>query len=67
MQDHPPSTSLTPASTATLFVALDLSRSSWVAAVHAPHADKISRHKLTPGAGGFHLTNAGASSPPLQW
>jgi transposase len=53
MQDHPPSTSLTPASTATLFVALDLSRSSWVAAVHAPHADKISRHKLTPGAEGL--------------
>jgi transposase len=53
MQDHPPSTSITPASTATLFVALDLSRSSWVAAVHAPHADKISRHKLTPGAEGL--------------
>jgi transposase len=53
MQDHPPSTSIKPASTATLFVALDLSRSSWVAAVHAPHADKISRHKLTPGAEGL--------------
>jgi hypothetical protein len=29
---------------ATLFVALDLSRSSWVVAVHAPHAGKVSRH-----------------------
>src|SRR4051794_8901251 len=39
---------------ATLFVALDLSRSSWVAAVHAPHAaGKVSRHKLAPGAEGL--------------
>ena len=39
---------------ATLFVASDLSRSSWVAAVHAPHtAGKVSRHKLAPGAEGL--------------
>src|SRR4051795_9989705 len=39
---------------APLFVALDLSRSSWVAAVHAPHAaGKVSRHKLAPGAEGL--------------
>src|SRR5690349_19130018 len=39
---------------ATLFVALDLNRSSWVAAVHAPHAaGKVSRHKLAPGAEGL--------------
>src|SRR4051812_35522824 len=39
---------------ATLFVALDLSRSSWVVAVHAPHAaGKVSRHKLAPGAEGL--------------
>src|SRR3954454_24287405 len=39
---------------ATLFVALDLSRSSRVAAVGAPHtAGKVSRHKLAPGAEGL--------------
>src|SRR3954449_901548 len=38
---------------ATLFVALDLSRSSWVVAVHAPHTGKVSRHKLAPGAEGL--------------
>jgi transposase len=50
MQDHRPSTTATRASSATLFVALDLSRSSWVAAICAPHVDRISRHKLAPGA-----------------
>jgi hypothetical protein len=50
MQDHRPSTAATPASAATLFVALDLSRSSWVVAICAPHVDRISRHKLAPGA-----------------
>src|SRR5919205_995097 len=39
---------------ATLFVALDLSRSTWVAAVHAPHAaGKVSRHKRARGAEGL--------------
>src|SRR5919202_5998327 len=53
MHDDRPSTVTTP-SLATLFVALDLSRSSWVAAVHAPHtAGKVSRHKLAPGAEGL--------------
>ena len=53
MHDDRPSTVTTP-SPATLFVALDLSRSSWVAAVHAPHAaGKVSRHKLAPGAEGL--------------
>ena len=53
MHDDRPST-VTPPSPATLFVALDLSRSSWVAAVHAPHAaGKVSRHKLAPGAEGL--------------
>ena len=42
---------------ATLFVALDLSRSSWVAAVHAPHAaGKVSRHKLAPAGTGSGCT-----------
>ena len=50
MHDDRPSTVTAP-SPATLFVALDLSRSSWVVAVHAPHAaGKVSRHKLAPGA-----------------
>ena len=47
MLDDRPSTVTAP-SPATLFVALDLSRSSWVVAVHAPHAGKVSRHKLAP-------------------
>ncbi len=50
MQDHCPLITATRASSATLFVALDLSRSSWVAAICAPHVDRISRHKLAPGA-----------------
>ena len=50
MHDDRPSTVTAP-SPATLFVALDLSRSSWVAAVHA--AGKVSRHKLAPGAEGL--------------
>ena len=52
MLDDRPSTVTTPSPT-TLFVALDLSRSSWVVAVHAPHAGKVSRHKLPPGAEGL--------------
>src|SRR4051812_44588516 len=53
MHDDRPSTVTAP-SPATLFVALDLSRSSWVVAVHAPHAaGKVSRHKLAPGAEGL--------------
>jgi transposase len=50
MQDHRPSTAATPASAATLFAALDLSRSSWVVAICAPHVDRVSRHKLAHGA-----------------
>ncbi len=52
MQNHGSSTGTEPARPATLFIALDLSRSSWMAAVHAPHIDRVSRHKLTPGAEG---------------
>ena len=52
MLDDRPSTVTAP-SPATLFVALDLSRSSWVVAVHAPHAGKVSRHKLAPGVEGL--------------
>src|SRR5919202_2260013 len=49
--DH--ASTVTALSPATLFVALDLSRSSWVVAVHAPHAGKVSRHELSPGAEGL--------------
>src|ERR671927_237630 len=53
MLDDRPSTVTIP-SPATLFVALDLSRSTWVVVVHAPHAaGKVSRHKLAPGAEGL--------------
>src|SRR5919199_323050 len=53
MHHDRPSTVTAP-SPATLFVALDLSRSSWVVAIHAPHAaGKVSRHKLAPGAEGL--------------
>ena len=51
MQEQP---RIDPASThpndAILFVALDLSRASWLVAVQAPGSEKISRHKLAAGA-----------------
>ncbi len=34
---------------ATVFVAIELSRSSWVVAAHTPPADKIRLHKLAAG------------------
>ena len=37
------------AGTATLFVSLELSRSSWVVALHSPIADKVSQHRLDGG------------------
>lgn len=39
----------TPAAVATIFLALELSRSSWLVAIHTPVADKVSRHKLAAG------------------
>jgi transposase len=46
-------TSLTPlvtdTSPAVLFVALELSRSTWLAALHSPIADKVSQHRLDGG------------------
>lgn len=35
--------------TATLFVALELSKSTWLVALHSPAADKISLHRLQGG------------------
>ena len=34
---------------ATLFVALELSKSAWLVAIHSPAADKISQHRLAGG------------------
>lgn len=34
---------------ATLFVALELSRSTWLVALHSPTADKVSQHRLDGG------------------
>jgi transposase len=34
---------------ATLFVALELSKSTWLVAIHLPAADKISQHRLAGG------------------
>ncbi len=34
---------------ATLFVALELSRSMWLVAMHSPIGDKISQHRLDGG------------------
>src|SRR5919206_89343 len=66
MLDDRPSTVTAP-SPATLFVALDLSRSSWVVAVHAPHAaGKVSRHKLAPGAEGLLATQGIDDYQPLR-
>ena len=51
MQQHPPTdpTGARP-NDAVLFVALELSRASWLVAIQAPGRDKISRHKLAAGA-----------------
>jgi transposase len=34
---------------ATLFVALELSKATWLVALHSPAADKVSLHRLTGG------------------
>ena len=34
---------------ATLFVALELSKSTWLVAIHSPAADKMSQHRLAGG------------------
>jgi transposase len=41
--------SLTDTSPAVLFVALELSRSTWLAALHSPIADKVGQHRLDGG------------------
>ena len=50
MQEHSPTDPAAPRpDEAVLFVALELSRASWLVAVQAPGGDKISRHKLAAG------------------
>ena len=51
MQEHSPTDpTATRPDEAVLFVALELSRASWLVAIQAPGGDKISRHKLAAGA-----------------
>ena len=48
--DVVPSTStLTNTASAPLFVALELSRSTWLVALHSPSIDKVSQHRLEGG------------------
>ena len=41
--------SLAETASATLFVALELSRSTWLVALHAPLTNKVSQHRLDGG------------------
>ena len=49
-----------------IYLALELSRSSWLVASHTPVADKISRHKLAAGdvEGLLALIERGSSRKP---
>jgi transposase len=49
MDVTPATAPLAGAAPATLFVALELSRSTWVVALHSPVADKVSQHRLDGG------------------
>lgn len=49
METISPTPSLADATPATLFVALELSRSTWLVALHSPIADKVSQHRLEGG------------------
>ncbi len=45
-----PATTASPADApSTLFVALELSRSTWIVALHSPVADKVSQHRVEGG------------------
>ena len=39
----------TPISADTIFLAFELSGTSWLVALHAPDADKVERHRLSAG------------------
>jgi transposase len=49
MDAIPSTPSLTDTAPATLFVALELSRSTWLVAVHSPVVDKVGQHRLAGG------------------
>src|SRR5829696_4543047 len=49
MDVTPATAPLADAAPATLFVALELSRSTWLVAMHSPTGDKISQHRLEGG------------------
>jgi transposase len=49
MDTIPSTPSLTDTAPATLFAALELSRSTWLVALHAPAVDKVSQHRLEGG------------------
>lgn len=49
MDTTPPTLSPADAASATLFVALGLSRSTWLVALHSPVADKVGQHRIEGG------------------
>ena len=49
MDAIPRTPALTDTASATLFVALELSRSTWLVAVHSPVVDKVGQHRLEGG------------------
>jgi len=49
MDAIPSMPALTDTASATLFVALELSRSTWLVAVHSPTIDKVGQHRLAGG------------------
>jgi transposase len=49
MDTIPSTRSLPDAPPATLFLALELSRSTWLVALHAPATDKVGQHRLGGG------------------
>ena len=49
MDAIPATPALTDTAPVTLFVALELSRSTWLMAVHLPVIDKVSQHRLAGG------------------
>ena len=52
MDAIPAKPSLTDMTSATLFVALELSRSTWLVALHSPVVGKVGQHRLAGGISG---------------
>ena len=51
---------------ATLFVALELSKATWLVALHSPSADKVSLHRLAGGDTQELLTRLAPQGVP-EW